>query len=178
MITTAVWYSGETSPAARMNDMLISAFIEPSVVSYRAARPSQNLVVAAHQQLTADWWRTVLPDLDAVVSPIALDELSKGDEAQARRRLLLVRKMRTVAITTLVRDLARSYLDAIALPEKAAIDALHVATATAYSLDYLVTWNCRHIANAKVIMAVEEVNRGRGLATPIICTPEVMMELR
>jgi len=153
-------------------------FIEPSVVSYRAAEPSRDLLVAARQRVTAEWWDTTLPAVVPLISPIVIDEISKGDRRAAGRRLRLVRGMGLLEVTAMSRDLAGAYLEEIPVPGTAAIDALHMGIASVHRVDYLVTWNCRHIANARVIIAAEKVNERRGLPVPVICTPEVMMELR
>jgi len=154
-----------------------TVYIETSVISYFTARPSRDLVVAAHQQLTSDWWRLGLPALEAYVSPIVLDEVSQGDPVAARKRLEVVEPFGVLELVPAIRRLADLYFDATNLPEKARADAYHVAIAVWHGMDYLVTWNCQHIAGARVKRIVEATNRKQGLLTPVICTPEELMEV-
>lgn len=62
------------------------------------------------------------------------------------------------------------------LPRKAAVDALHISIATVHKVEYLLTWDCRHIANAAMRIKIEAVCRSRGCTAPIMCTPEELME--
>lgn len=154
-----------------------TVYVETSVISYRTARPSRDLVVAAHQQLTADWWERALPQLDAYVSPTVLDEISQGNEKAAQERLAAVAAFGVLELVPQVGALADQYFAAIDLPEKARADAYHLAMAVWHGMDYLVTWNCQHIAGARIKRIVETVNAGQTLLTPVICTPEELMEV-
>lgn len=154
-----------------------TAYIETSVVSYLAARPSRDLVTAAHQQMTQEWWKVVLPKLDPFVSAVVLDEVSRGDREAAKRRIQAVASFGVLQLTAEVRDLAERYFAAIDLPAKARADAYHLALATWHGMDYLVTWNCTHIAGARVRRVVESLNANRRIASPVICTPEELMEI-
>jgi predicted nucleic acid-binding protein len=154
-----------------------TVYVETSVISYRTARPSRDLVVAAHQQLTADWWERALPQLDAYVSPTVLDEIAQGDEKAAQERLAAVAAFGVLELVPQVGTLADQYFAAIDLPEKARADAYHLAMAVWHGMDYLVTWNCQHIAGARIKRVVETVNAGQRLLTPVICTPEELMEV-
>jgi predicted nucleic acid-binding protein len=153
-----------------------TVYIETSVVSYLTAQMSRDLVVTAHQQLTAEWWEQALPTLEPFISPVVLEEIVRGDPDAAKRRMKAVSAFRVLEVTPEVRDLAEHYFAAIDLPEKARADAYHLALAVWHGMDYLVTWNCTHIAGGKVKLIVQRVNAGRALPSPIICTPEELME--
>lgn len=154
-----------------------TVYIETSVISYLTTRPSRDLVVAAHQQLTHEWWEQVLPQCEAFVSSIVLEEAGRSDREAAQRRLRSIESLAIVAVTPEVDSLAAAYFAAIALPGKAQADAYHLALATWHGVDYLLSWNCTHIVSGRVRMILEEVNAQFGIRTPIICTPEELMEI-
>ena len=153
-----------------------TVYIESSVISYLAARASRDVMVAGHQVATAEWWDSCLPKLRAFISPVVIQEVSDGDPEAAAKRQAVARGIEQLDITDEVTLLAREYFDAIVLPESARGDALHLALATCHGLDYLVTWNCRHLANERVRRIVREINDRQGLGTPMICTPEELLE--
>ncbi len=154
-----------------------SVYIETTVVSYLTARPSRDLVVAAHQQVTVEWWENALPVLEPFVSPIVIEEISRGDEVAAKLRLEKIADFPILEITGEIGELADLYFEKIQIPEKARGDAYHLAIATSHGLDFLVSWNFTHILGAHVQSAIQNINLMRGISTPIICTPEELMEV-
>jgi len=154
-----------------------TVYIETSVVSYLTAQTSRDLVVAAHQQVTAEWWRLALPQLEPFVSPVVLEEIARGDPQAAKKRMDAVAAFGVLEVVPEVRDLAERYFAAIDLPEKARADAYHLALAVWHGMNYLVTWNCTHIAGGKVKLIVQRINAGKGIIPPVICTPEELMEI-
>jgi len=150
-------------------------YIETTVVGYLTARPSKDLIVAAHQKLTREWWRRRRGDFDLFVAQGVLHEAGAGDKREARRRLRVLSGIPMLAVTDEVESLARALVDRGALPAKAAEDALHVAVATVHEMDYLLTWNCRHIANAEMRRVMRAVCVRHGYEIPLICTPEELM---
>ena len=149
-------------------------YVETSVISYLTALPSRDLVLAAHQQVTREWW-SGRGWFELLVSDAVLEEIARGDDVAAARRLAAVESIAVLSATAPAQVLARRFLEAAAMPSKAAIDAVHVAIAAAHGVDFLVTWNCTHIANAAVREKIEAVCRSAGFRPPIICTP---LELR
>ena len=150
-------------------------YVETTVISYLAASPSRDIVVAAHQQLTREWWER-RDRFELVVSQAVVDEVSRGDTAVAARRLALLAQIPLLDLGDNVNEFARELLRSRAVPAKANLDAVHIAVAAVNHVDYLVTWNCTHIANAAVRGKIEEACRSAGLPTPTICTPEELME--
>jgi len=142
-------------------------YIETTVISYLASKPSRDLVVAAHQQVTAEWWETVLPKLEPFVSPIVIEEVGRGDKEAAARRLSRIETFGILEVTGEVRDLAESYFGQIEIPEKARADAFHLALAAFHGMDLLVSWNFSHILAPRMRAVIEELNRERGIATPV-----------
>lgn len=153
-----------------------TVYIETSVVSYLTAHPSRDLIVAAHQQITQEWWDSARMGFDLFVSPVVMDEIAKGDAGQAQKRLASVEDMPVLAVGADVHLLTAEYMDQIVIPGESKADAFHLALASWHGMDYLLTWNCRHIANAAIKRIVESVNGKHNIRTPIICTPEELME--
>jgi predicted nucleic acid-binding protein len=147
-------------------------YIETSLVSYLVARPSRDIIVAAHQQLTSDWWDNHSHHYDLFISQVVLDEARAGEKQEAAKRLAAIQDLPLLEINEDVIQLAESLVESNAVPKKAAQDALHIAIACVNGMDYLLTWNCKHIANAKMRSKIDKVCREAGYVPTIICTPE------
>jgi predicted nucleic acid-binding protein len=154
-----------------------SVYIESTVISYLTSKPSRDLIVAAHQQITREWWDIALPKLDSFISQFVINEIADGDPVAAKARLQASSHFPQLKMNQEIADLANRYFKAIHIPEKAKTDAFHLATATWHGMDYLVSWNCTHIASGRVRNIVEHINAENDLATPTICTPEELMEV-
>ena len=150
--------------------MNAKTYLETTIVSYLAALPSRDLLVAAHQQVTREWWAE-RDAFDLYISQLVLDEAAAGDPAAANRRLGLVAGMVLLDLTPEATVLAKQILDGGALPPRARVDALHVAVATVHGMKYLLTWNCIHIANAANRDRIGSICLAAGFEPPIICTP-------
>lgn len=151
-----------------------SVYIETSVVSYLTARPSRELVIHAHQTLTRRWWRRRIV-YRLATSQLVLDEAAVGDAVQQRRRLRALRGIPVLAVTEPAAVLAGELVRRGALPKKATVDAFHIGIAAAHQIEYLLTWNCKHLANATIRSTIETICRASGLQPPTICTPEELM---
>jgi hypothetical protein len=152
-----------------------SLYIETTVPSYYVSRDSRDVVVLAHQQITRTWWETRLADFRAYVSPVVLAEAREGDPEQARRRMEVLVQFQILEASGVVERLAARYMAEFGLPGSAIRDAAHLAFACVYEMDFLVTWNCAHIANGEVIRHLAQFNTGAGITTPTICTPEELL---
>ncbi len=152
-----------------------SVYVETSVISALAARPSRDLIVAAHQRLTQDCWDAHRPRFRAVTSPLVLREAGLGDEAAAAMRLDLLRELPLLEISEGAADLARAFLEHGPILRKAEPDAAHVAVAAVHGIDYLLTWNCRHVANAEMQFGLSAVCLAKCYRLPVLCTPEQLM---
>jgi hypothetical protein len=150
-------------------------YLETTVVSYLTARPSRTVVGAAHQQLTIDWWDQRRHDFDLVVSELVLREAGGGDPEAARRRLAALEGITHLALTDDALSLAEEFVLRRLLPPRAAGDGLHIALATIHRVDYLLTWNCAHIANPEIQAKLAEFLWTRELFLPFICTPEELL---
>ena len=152
------------------------AYIETSVLSYLTSRSSRDLVVTAYQQVTREWWRDARDRFHLVASELVVAEASAGDEAAARARLAALEAVTLLDATEDAASLTEKLLDLEAVPRTAAEDAAHIAIAVTHGVNYLVTWNFRHIANAAMRSRIERVCRQSGFEPPIICTPNELME--
>ena len=125
-----------------------SVYIESTVISYFSAKPSRDLIVAAHQQLTRDWWELALPKFDAFISQFVINEISEGDAEASLARIKVSSSFSILKMRSEIATLADRYFNAIHIPEKSRTDAYHLAIATWHGMDYMVSWNCKHIASA------------------------------
>ena len=152
------------------------AYIETSVVSYLTGWPSRDVVIAGHQQITRQWWANAADRFELVASQLVIDEASAGDAEAARDRLAALASVTLLDATDEARQLAEELVAANAIPARKAEDAAHIAIAVTNGVDFLVTWNCRHIANAAMRSEIERVCRRAGYEPTIICTPDELME--
>jgi predicted nucleic acid-binding protein len=151
--------------------------VENSVVSYLAARRSQkNVRVAGHQDITREWWDTKRHEFELYASAVVVEEASDGNVAAAAVRLEIIAQLTLLEVTQEARKLAAILLRETRIPAKAMADALHIATAAVHGMDYLISWNCKHIANAVIFRSVERACRKHGYEPPVLCTPEELME--
>jgi predicted nucleic acid-binding protein len=153
-----------------------SVYIETSVVSYLTLRKNRNDEIAKRQDITRMWWKMALSKLEPFVCQPVLTESSRGNRELARERLLHLSECKFLEIVPEVSRLATKYMELPSLPEKADTDALHIAVAPWHGMDYLVSWNMKHIVNGRVQRFVRDVNEQTGIRTPIICTPEELLE--
>ena len=152
-----------------------TVYIETSIVSYLVADPSRDLVTAANQQVTRDWWQRRRESFACLASQEVVAEASRGDPEQIRRRLAVLSAMPRVAVSVDAQELARLFLGTGCLPPRAARDAVHLAVATAIAADYLLTWNCRHLANAQILKRLDREAQRAGRSLPRVCTPLELM---
>lgn len=151
-------------------------YVETSVISYLTARPSRDVIALAHQELTREWWVRAGSEFELYASRLVVAEAQLGDPEAASARLAALEPITLLAETAESRALAQKLLASGGLPIKAASDALHIGVATVHGMDYLVSWNCKHIANARMLRFVMETCRDAGFEPPIICTPEELAE--
>jgi hypothetical protein len=145
-----------------------SVYIETTIPSYLTAWRNPELVMAANQEATKCWWDTARLQYDIFISQIVVQESGEGDPKAAKRRLEVIDGLPELDISEAVENLANQLLSDNAIPESAKTDALHIAVATVHGIDYLLTWNCKHIANATIRPKIEAVCRECGYEPPVI----------
>ncbi|TVS11217.1 MAG: PIN domain-containing protein [Planctomycetaceae bacterium] len=152
-----------------------SVYLETTFISYLVARPSRDVIVAGHQQTTHNWWETRRDDFACYVSQVVVDESSAGDPDEIRKRLEIIRVLPLLEVTDSVQALAQAIVASGVIPPRAVRDAAHIATAAVHGIDYLLTWNCRHLANAQIMRRIEMVCDKSSYRMPLICIPEVLL---
>lgn len=152
-----------------------SVYIETTIVSYLTAWLSRDLIRAAHQQITLEWWENRRRDFEIFVSEFVINEAGSGDPEAAEKRLAALEGIVLLDVNLEVENLAKSLIADRALPAKAVTDALHIAVAAVHEINYLLSWNCRHIANAEMQEIIGKVCAANGYKRPVICTPEELL---
>ena len=158
-----------------MINMKPTVYIETTIISYLTARPSRDIIIAAHQRVTDQWWFDRREQYELFISQAVIDEASVGNQDFARRRLEKIQSLPLLDVTDAVAALAEELIVSGPLPEQAAIDAVHIAAAAVHGMDFLLTWNLKHIANASMRNKIEQVCRSKGYRPPVICTPEELL---
>jgi predicted nucleic acid-binding protein len=152
-------------------------YIETSVISYLTAKPSRDLVAAGHQKTTYDWWHKSKHKFDCYISEFVINEISSGDKEAAEKRLTVVNNVPLLEYVEEIYDLAMQYVELLNIPEKSKADAFHLATAVWFEIDYLLSWNCKHLANAVVSYKMNQFNKVNSLYIPVLCTPLELLEV-
>ena len=152
-----------------------TVYIETSVVSYLISNPNRDLVIAGHQQITQEWWASRLQAFEVYISELVVREASGGDESSAQKRLEAIKNFPMLELKEDTLELSRSFIEKGPIPKNSVEDALHIAIDASHGIDYLVTWNCTHIANAQMRAQITRLCHEFGYECPTICTPEELM---
>jgi hypothetical protein len=154
-----------------------SAYLETTIIGYLAMRSSRDVRVAANQLSTREWWDDHRPDFDIFVSQFVLDECDQGDPTAADERRIYLKNIPVLDMNQAVEQLADAISMELQIPPKARIDAFHISMAAVHGVQFLLTWNCKHIANPEHRPRIERACRDRGIEPPLICTPFDMLEI-
>jgi predicted nucleic acid-binding protein len=149
-----------------------SVYLESSIISYLTAKPSNNVIAAARQVITADWWDYSRAQFSVFVSDVVLHELSQGDEVSVRKNLSVVTEFAALRTTPEAKRLANKLIQAKAITPSGANDALHIAIAALNSADFLLTWNFKHIHNATMRSLITQTIEFEGIVCPVFCSPQ------
>ena len=153
-----------------------TVYVETTVIGYLTSRPREDPIVAGHQSTTRGWWQTAADRFELVASELVVQECSAGDETAAEERLEALAGITLLRTTSDADQLAEGLVGGYAVPESNPEDALHIALAVVNGIQYLVSWNFRHIVNATVRSTIERICRDAGYEPPTICTPEELMD--
>ena len=156
-----------------------TVYVETSVISYLVGWLNRNdIQVAAHQEVTRRWWASRRAEFELFASSVVVDEARDGDQKLASERLLFLEEVSLLAVTDKAHELKSELLRRTQIAAKAEADALHIAVAAVHGMEFLATWNCKHIANAMTLPSVYEACRSAGYEPPLVCTPyELLGEL-
>ena len=160
-----------------MVEMKSKVYVETSVIGHLTSRLQNDVTVRSHQETTREWWRDATDRFIIVAFRLVAQECARGDKVAGEERSQIVADLTLLPTTHEAEDLADALISHHAVPETEPEDALHIAIAAVNGIEYLVTWNFRHIANAVVRTRIESVCRKLGYAPPVICTPEELMEV-
>ncbi len=152
-----------------------TVYLETTIISYLTARISRDLVIAGRQQITRNWWDTQKQHFELFISESVVTEAREGDKVVSQNRLEILRSFPVLTTTMDVIELANRFVSGKCVPKNASVDALHIAVATVNKLDYLMTWNCAHIANATIRSHLALEADLAGYRLPVICTPEELL---
>jgi hypothetical protein len=150
-------------------------YIETTISSYLATWPSRDLLQAARQQITHDWWNKKRAKYELCISQTVLDEAAAGDADAALRRLGYLQNVPLLDLTDAVNDVAKAIMRSGLLPQRATRDSIHIGVSAVHGIDILLTWNCRHIANAAIIKELGAIVHDCSFELPILCTPEELL---
>jgi len=152
-----------------------SVYIETTIISYLVSRPSRDILVAAHQQTTFERWDVRRHEFECYISQVVIDEIAAGDSEASKKITKEIEDIPVLEVNKESEVLTEAIIQGGAIPQRAVRDAAHIAVATVNGIDYLLTWNCRHLANAQIIRTVSLVCNAQGYSMPVICTPEELM---
>ncbi len=161
----------KTGEAGNLDSMRKTVYIETSIVSYLTALPSRDLRAAAWQQITAQWWQQERARYELCTSALVVKEAAQGDPEAAQRRLAILSDLYKLTVDDEAERLADRLTEGGGVPVGAEGDALHIAVAAVHEVDYLLTWNCRHIDNAATKPIIRSICAVEGYPCPEICTP-------
>lgn len=151
-------------------------YLEPTIISYYTAKPSENKIIRGRQEVTKQWWDHHRIDFDLVISKFVVAEISRGDKEASIERMNLIEGIPMLTAQEETYDIAEALIQAgNPLPKKSHVDALHIAVAAFNGIDYLLTWNCTHIANAILLPKIEKILEDMGYFPPRICTPDQLL---
>lgn len=152
-----------------------TVYIETSIVSYLRQKPSAQIVTAARQIITQRWWNEKRTNYQLVLSQFVIDEASAGDPNLATERLESLEGIPLLPNAPEIVEIAKEIMSKAILPENAQVDALHIASVAHHRIQYLLTWNCKHIANANILPRIHDLLNELQIPIPIICTPEELL---
>jgi hypothetical protein len=162
-------------PQERHKRIMQKVYIETSIFSYLTSNPSRNILAAAWQSLTVEWWEKRSKDFDLFVSELVHEEASRGDSQASAKRIAAMNGIPHLQVTDEVVSLAKILIASDLLPQKATADALHLAVSTIHNMDFLLTWNCRHLDNAEIKSKARRLLTTKGYSLPEICTPQELI---
>jgi predicted nucleic acid-binding protein len=152
-----------------------TVYIETTIPSYLAAKSSRDIVVAGHQQITHEWWQNCKEQYNLFISEAVIQEAARGDSSASGRRKEYIVGLPVLSISREIMTLSEQYLTLLSIPSKAALDAVHLACCVKYEIDFMLTWNCKHLAHGSVIKRLNEYNIQHRLFLPTIVTPSELM---
>ena len=160
----------------KAEDIRKKVYVETTVISDATSLPARDIVQLGRQVVTREWWATAAQRFDLFSSPVVAKEIRRGDSEAAQRRIDALAGIPELDVSERELELAHKLVDGKAVPKEFPDDAMHIAVAAAHAMDYLVSWNFKHITNGYTIPLVEKICRQEGYMCPCICTPQMLQE--
>ena len=152
-------------------------YLETTIISYLSARPSRDIILSARQAITSEWWENSRKDYDLFISSLVIEEAKEGDREAAKKRMSAITGIQVLELNESIFSLAQFLIESKIIPERFGEDALHVAVCAVHNVDYLLTWNCKHLANVTLRRQMERIIENAGYQSPLICTPTEISEV-
>jgi len=152
-----------------------TVYVESSVIGYLTARPGRDIVVSARQAITIEWWEDRRDSFDLFISELVIEEIGSGDSIAAQKRLAITEKLPILEATEKAKELAKKLVAGKAIPPSSTEDALHISIAAVQRIDFLLTWNFKHINNASTRKDISEIIGNNGYTCPVLCSPEELL---
>ena len=150
-------------------------YIESTLPSYYTSRPNEEPLKHKRQIITKKFWNYAVEFFDLYISTAVLIEIKRGNKEAAESRRLAVMPFKLIQVSESDNELAKIYISLLKLPEDARADATHIAVACLHKMDYLITWNCNHIANGQNLRKIQDYNLKHKIHIPVLTTPELFM---
>ena len=147
-------------------------YLESSVISYLTSRPNRDVIIAGRQAITLDWWENQRHQFELRISVLVEEEISKGDSSAAQQRFEKVADIESLLISNEAIRIADLLLAEKVVPKGSEEDALHIGIAASQGVDFLLTWNFKHINNAETKNAITRLVESAGYVCPQLCSPE------
>lgn len=155
---------------------MYNVYVETSIPSYLAGNKTSDIIILGHRQIALEWWRNKRRNYNLFISDVVIEEISAGNPVFSKKRLESLSEIPILAYNTRIEAIASKYMKHFALPGKLLRDVFHIAYCVHYEIDFLLTWNCKHLANAHIKLELARLNSRLGFKTPEICTPEELLD--
>jgi hypothetical protein len=152
-------------------------YIETTIPGYLVSKPARDIIILCHQEITKEWWENYRQDYELYISPIVIEEINNGDPNYSKKRIDLIQEIPALDYDNQIENLAQHYMEYFNFNEKILRDVYHISYAVFYEMDFLLTWNCKHLANAHIRAQLSRINLKLGYNTPDICTPEELFQV-
>jgi len=153
-----------------------SVYLETTIPSLAVSRPSRDTIIAGRQAMTLLFWENERHKYDFYISQYVIDECTLGDFGAAEKRLEILKGIPVIPKSDEIAELAAIYQRLLGIPNRAKIDCFHLAACVAAEMDYLLSWNCAHLG-IHTFVRIQAYNEQHGLFTPLLLTPEALMEI-
>ncbi|HBC86758.1 MAG TPA: DNA-binding protein [Lentisphaeria bacterium] len=155
---------------------MYNVYVETTIPSYLVGKRTDNIIILGHRQITSEWWQRRRKEYKLFISDVVIEEISAGNPSFAEKRIELLAGIPVLDYNPKIEPIAAKYMRHFSFPDKLFRDVFHIAYTVYYEMDFLLTWNCKHLANAHIKLELARFNSRLGFRTPEICTPEELLD--